>query len=87
VKRQLEAFKQKVDGVEERHRAAKRTLTEDTEEFKTQQQEWKQTFNRLKGMGSGIDLIGEAVATLGTPATKDDPDVQTFAKTLLTSEK
>ncbi|CCF85125.1 hypothetical protein [Nitrolancea hollandica] len=86
-KQQLETFKQKVDGLEERQRAAKRTLTEDTEEYKTQQQEWKQTFNRLKGMGSGIGMIGEAVATLGTPATTNDPDVQAFAKTLLTSEK
>lgn len=86
-KKQLEAFKQKVDGLEERQRAAKQTLTKDSEEVKTQQQEFKQTLNRLKGMGSGIGMIGEAVATLGTPTTTDDPDVQAFAKTLLTSKK
>jgi hypothetical protein len=83
----LEQFKQKVDGLEEQQRAAKRRHTEDSEELKTQEKESKQTLARLKGMGAGLGMLGEGIATLATPATKDDPDVQALTRLLLKSTR
>ncbi len=84
-KKQLEAFKQKVDDLEEREEVAKQALDKNSEEVQTQKEQFKQTLDRLKGMGNGIGMIGQAVATLGTPATTDDPDVKAFTETLLKS--
>jgi hypothetical protein len=86
-KRQLEESKQRVDTLEEKQRAAKQQEKEHKEELATQERELKQTFNRLKGMGAGMGALGQGIATLATPATTADADVQAFAKTLLTSKK
>jgi hypothetical protein len=86
-KQQLEQSKQRVDTLEEQQRAAKQQEKEHKEELATQERELKQTFNRLKGMGAGMGALGQGIATLATPATTADADVQAFAKTLLTSKK
>jgi hypothetical protein len=86
-KQQLEQSKQRVDTLEEQQRAAKQQEKEHKEEQATQERELKQTFNRLKGMGAGMGALGQGIATLATPATTADADVQAFAKTLLTSKK
>jgi hypothetical protein len=86
-KEQLEQQKRRVDALEEQQRGSKQQEKEQKEELATQERELKQTFNRLKGMGAGMGALGQGIATLATPATRADADVQAFAKTLLTSKK
>jgi hypothetical protein len=86
-KQHLEEAKQRIDGLEERQREGKQQEKQLDEEIKTQQLETGQTLNRLKGMGAGMTMLGQGIASLTTPATTADADVKAFAKTLLTSKK
>jgi hypothetical protein len=81
----LESFKTQIATLERDHAQAKKVLEQGSQAVETQKAEWKETFQRLQGMGKGLSAIGEGIATLGTPLSKDDPEVQALAKTALAS--
>jgi hypothetical protein len=81
----LEASKTLMAALETDKAAAEKVLARGSDALERQKTEWGRTFTRLQGMGKGLSAIGEGIATLGTPLSKDDPDVQALAKTMLAS--
>ena len=78
----LEAFRVRSDQIDEELRAAKREDKDLKDREATRKAASQDTLKRLRTMSSGISTLGQAVATLGTPATTADADVQAFAQVL-----
>jgi hypothetical protein len=58
------------------------------EKIKKREAQIGTTLDRLKGVGSGISTLGQGIASLATPVTKDDLEVKNLATYLLeTGEK
>ena len=82
----LEAFRVRTDQIDDELRAAKREDSDLKAREAIRKTASQDALKRLRSMSSGISTLGQAVATLGTPATTADADVQAFAQVLLKSK-
>lgn len=88
LKSELAQLKTKTANKELEMKRIVRDATLANDKIKQKEEQIAKTLDRLKGLGSGISKLGQGIASLATPVTKEDPEVKNLATYVLeTGEK